>query len=84
MLEVFQNIKMAKNDDERIRFVRFGFCHDQIDVEQIVLQKDLNGENAFTYFKREFLKEKKCCYVLYDCHYVTTECPKKDLVFVMW
>lgn len=75
---------MARNDDERVRFVKFWFCNGQIDVEETIQQKDLEGENAFTYFKEKYLQDEKCCYVLYDCHYETTECPKKDLVFVMW
>lgn len=86
VLDVFKTMKLAKKDDDRIRFVTFGFCNltNQIVVERTVVQKDLNGDNPFSYFKREFLQEKKCSYVLYDCHYETTECPKRDLVFVMW
>lgn len=83
-MDVFQNMKIAKKDNERIRFVEFGFSKGQIDVGRIVVQKDLNGENAFNFFRREFIKEKQCCYVLYDCHFETTECPKEELVFVMW
>lgn len=84
VMDALTTIKLAKKDDERVRFLTFGFSNDKIVVKKTIHQKDLKGENPFCYLKREFLKDEECCYILYDCHYETTECPKEDLVFMMW
>lgn len=82
-------MKIAKDNDQRIRILKFGFCDvkgkNQIDVLKKVTQKDLDGEDAFTYLRDQMLKEKECTYVLYDFHCETKDTgSKKELVFIMW
>lgn len=88
-LDCINEMKIAKDNEHRIRILQFGFCDvngkKQIDVKQKITQKDLNGEDAFTYLRDKVLMEKECTYVLYDFHCETkdTGC-KKELVFIMW
>lgn len=88
-LDNITEMKLAKDNDQRLRILQFGFCmvgdKKQIDVVKKVTQKDLVGEDAFTYMRDNMLKEKECTYVLYDCHYETKDTgSKKELVFIMW
>lgn len=82
-------MKITKDNDQRIRILKFGFCDvngkNQIDVAKKITQKCLAGEDAFTFLRDKVLLEAECTYVLYDCHYETkdTGC-KKELVFIMW
>lgn len=82
-------MKIAKDNDQRIRILKFGFCDvdgkKQIDVKEKVTQGCLAGKDAFTFLRDSVLKEKECTYVLYDFHCETkdTGC-KKELVFIMW
>lgn len=82
-------MKIAKDNDQRIRILRFGFCDvdgkQQIDVLEKVTTESLSGSDAFAYLRDKILKEDQCTYVLYDCHYESNDTgTKKELVFIMW
>ncbi|XP_070697299.1 non-muscle cofilin 1-like [Pempheris klunzingeri] len=85
--ELLDQMKVVKNDDnqkERIRFVVLYFKNGFIDVENVYREQDLEGEDVFKFFV-SLLKPKQCRYVMYDCHFETTETSKKEeLVFVLW
>ncbi|XP_041803737.1 non-muscle cofilin 1-like [Chelmon rostratus] len=84
--DIFQEVKVVKNDDdhmERARLVVFGFKNDTIVVETIYRGSDLKDKDVFLSFK-ELLEPTKCHYILYDCHFKTTDSAKAELVFVLW
>lgn len=86
MLTFFNDMKIAKNADQRVRLATFAFKGKCIDVEEVHTQKDLDEKNldGFEYFM-SLLTPGKCHYILYDCHFKTKESPtKEELVFVMW
>lgn len=81
--DLYSEMKLAKDDAERMRFVIFGFVNACIDVEDSYQNKHLEGKDPFLFFK-DLLVADKCRYILYDCHYETVESVKKELVLVMW
>lgn len=87
--EIYNEAKVVKSDadaKERIRVVVFEIKGGYIDVEpgKIYREKDLEGQDVFLFFL-SLLKPDQCRYLLYDCHYSTTESAvKQDLVSVMW
>lgn len=88
-LDCLNEMKIAKDNDQRIRILRFGFCDvggkQQIDVLEKVTTESLSGSDAFSYLRDKILKEDQCTYVLYDCHYESNDTgSKKELVFIMW
>lgn len=80
--DTYNEMKIAKNDDERIRLVTFVIKDQCIDVEKVYQEKDIKGD-AFLFFK-DLLLVTECRYILYDCHFQTDESIKKELVFAMW
>ncbi|XP_042358080.1 non-muscle cofilin 1-like [Plectropomus leopardus] len=87
--DLFQKMKVRTGDtceEDRLRFVTFLIdeAKGEIVPDLKILQKDLCGvDDHFKHFKNQ-LDDKQCRYVLYDCHYETTETVKEDLVFLMW
>lgn len=90
-------MRLSKDNDERIRILRFGFCdkinpvddkkETQIDVVKRVTQKDLDDANmdAFAYMKLEMFRQDDCAYVLYDCKFETKDTGgKAEMLFLMW
>lgn len=80
-------MKVVKNDavpEDRIRLVVFDIVDKVIDVAHTYTEKDLECKDVFKCFKDQ-LKKEECHYILYDCHYETNECSKKEeLIFVTW
>lgn len=69
---------------KKIRLVTLKVGETEVDVEQVIREEDL-PENAdiFKHFC-SLMPEKECSYILYDCHFVTAETYKEELVFAMW
>lgn len=84
MKDTFQEMKLSRNDGERIRIATFVIDKDKgsIDVETIIREKNLE-KDAFLTFK-DMLEPTKCRYILYDCKYHTVESVKQELIFAMW
>lgn len=82
MKDTFTEMKLSKNDGERIRIASFRINNGSIDVELIVREKDLK-KDAFQTFM-DLLETTKCRYILYDCKYETIESVKQELIFAMW
>lgn len=86
VLPFFEKMKKSESSDERLRLATFKFEDGYIKVDKVYKQKDLDEKqlDGFEYFKT-LLTPKKCCYLVYDCHFATKEsCNKQELVFVMW
>ncbi|KAM9847354.1 non-muscle cofilin 1-like [Aulostomus maculatus] len=87
--DLYNSMKVVKSDadpKERLRLVVFHIKDGIIDAtdDKIFRQKDLGKEDVFK-FMTNLLEPKSCCYLLYDCHYETKECGKKEeLVYIMW
>ncbi|XP_069001095.1 non-muscle cofilin 1-like [Embiotoca jacksoni] len=87
--ELYDAMKVVKNDadqKERIRLVVFEICNGEIAAApgKTFREKDLEGKDVYEVFVQQ-MDPKKPCYMLYDCHFETKECCKKEeLVFVMW
>ncbi|XP_061766530.1 non-muscle cofilin 1-like [Nerophis ophidion] len=83
--EMFENMKLNTQSDERIRVMALGIKNSMIQITDVVRQKDIKeNSDAFQEFKRIML-EKSCCYIIYDCHYEKCEQGgQEDLVFSMW
>ncbi|XP_054654902.1 non-muscle cofilin 1-like [Dunckerocampus dactyliophorus] len=84
--ELYETMKLEKNEKERIRLMVFGICDDLIKVKQIFRQKDLNEMkvDAFKLYKDQMMTGC-CCYLLYDCHFEKAEQGgQEDLIFTMW
>lgn len=85
--DVFNEMKVVKADSdpkERIRFVLMEIADGYIKIAKIYREKDVEGEDVYLFFVK-LLKPKVCGYLLYDCHFTTTESGiKQELVFIMW
>lgn len=81
--DLYNEMKLAKNDPGRLRFVTLGFCDNCIDVTASTQDKDLEGKDPFVFFM-DLLVPDECRYILYDCHYETVDSVKKEIVSVMW
>lgn len=82
----YNDMKISKNADQRVRLATFDFKGKCIDVDEVHTQGDLDKEkkDGFEYFK-SLLSSVKCRYIVYDCHFATKEqSTKEELVFVMW
>lgn len=87
----YNSIKVRRQDDqerERHKLVMMRVSKDQksiiVDHDNSLKNKDV--EKAPDIFQAVISKlpPKECCYGLYDCHYVTKESVKEDLIFIMW
>lgn len=79
-------MKKSESSNERVRLATFKFEDCYIKLGKVCKQKDLDEKqlDGFEYFKT-LLTPKKCCYLVYDCHFATEESSnKQELVFVMW
>lgn len=86
MVTFFNDMKISKNADQRVRLATFAFKGKSIDVDQVHKQIDLDKKllDGFQYFL-SLLTPGRCHYILYDCHFATKESSnKEELVFVMW
>ncbi|TWW78701.1 non-muscle cofilin 1-like [Takifugu flavidus] len=86
VVDFFKDMKIAKNEEGRVRVATFDFIEDFIDVGDTTTQAELDVKqmDAFEFFK-SLLSPDKCRYILYDCHFATKESStKEELVFVMW
>lgn len=86
MVDFFNDMKIAKNAEGRVRVAMFDFVKDCITVGEQTTQADLDAKqmDGFEYFM-SLLSPEKCRYILYDCHFATKESStKEELVFVMW
>lgn len=86
MVTFFNEMKITKNAEARVRVATFDFKNEFIDVGDVITQADLDMKqmDGFEYFK-SLLCPGECRYILYDCHFATKESStKEELVFVMW
>ncbi|XP_029031252.1 non-muscle cofilin 1-like [Betta splendens] len=85
--DIFNEMKVVKADSdpkERIRFVQLEIADGYIKIAKIHREKCLEGQDIYQFFL-QLLKPKVCGYLLYDCHFNTSETGvKQELVFVMW
>lgn len=86
MVKFFNDMKIPKNEEARVRIATFVFKEEFIIVGETTTQAQLDEKkmDGFEYFK-SLLSPGKCRYILYDCHFATKESStKEELVFVMW
>ncbi|KAJ0066742.1 hypothetical protein NL108_002334 [Boleophthalmus pectinirostris] len=87
--DVLTTMKLNRNADDasdRIRVVELGLndAKTEIEVKQVVMEKDFQRlGNVFKYIQ-SLMGEKECKYIIYDCHYETPQTKKEDLIFIMW
>lgn len=82
MKDIFTEMKLSKNDGERIRIATFRINNGYIGIEKIVREKDLE-KDAFQTFM-DLQESDKCRYILYDCKYENGESVKQELIYAMW
>ncbi|KAM6922977.1 non-muscle cofilin 1-like isoform 2-T2 [Lycodopsis pacificus] len=87
---LFHKMKVVKNEDAEEDRIRLVTCviddvNGEIKVEKCLQQKcDECKDDVFKCFQN-LMPEDHCRYILYDCHFETEECCKKEeLVFLLW
>lgn len=86
--ELIRTRRQGEEERERFKLLMMRVSDDQksiiVDLPNCLKNKDV--ENAADIFEAVIgkLPPKECRYCLYDCHYVTTQSVKEDLIFIMW
>uniref|UniRef100_A0A3B4B8L3 ADF-H domain-containing protein n=1 Tax=Periophthalmus magnuspinnatus TaxID=409849 RepID=A0A3B4B8L3_9GOBI len=83
------SMKLNRSSDdanERIRVVELGLndANTEIEVKQVIMEKDVKTLGNVFKFVQCLMGEKECRYIVYDCHYETPQTKKEDLIFIMW
>ncbi|XP_068183430.1 non-muscle cofilin 1-like [Antennarius striatus] len=79
-----KKVKQGGDQSDRLRLVVFRVCGKNIDVTETMTNKQCAGKDVYT-IVRKHLREKDCCYILYDCHYRTVETSDhEDLILLTW
>ncbi|KAJ0005045.1 hypothetical protein NQD34_011259 [Periophthalmus magnuspinnatus] len=87
--EMLLSMKLNRSSDdanERIRVVELGLndANTEIEVKQVIMEKDVKTLGNVFKFVQCLMGEKECRYIVYDCHYETPQTKKEDLIFIMW
>ncbi|XP_031735298.1 non-muscle cofilin 1-like [Anarrhichthys ocellatus] len=87
---IFNKMKVVKTEDaeeDRIRLVTCVIDEEkgEIKVETCLQQKSEECKDDVFKSLQNLMPKDHCRYILYDCHFETEECCKKEeLVFMLW